>query len=208
MIEDKAENAILDIYKFGFRLLNEIDEKNNDLSKWKEKLSKYKILEDCVDDKYSWVTCILALQAVNLGNFGVGSIIVNKDGEIVTHGHNEVFEPYFRSDNHAEMVVMNKFEKEHKEFNNFKGYVLYTSLESCPMCLARLITSGIEEVLHVAADDDGGMVHKISDLPPIWISLAKRQIFRKAKCSKYLMESAKGIFLINTEKLDRKLSKR
>ena len=168
----------------------------------------YRVANEYVDDKYGWITCILALEAVSTGNFGVGSILVNQASEIVAYGHNEVFKPYFRSDGHAEMVVMNEFEKKHKDTINLEGYVIYTSLESCPMCLARIITSGIKKLIYVASDNEGGMVHKVSDMPPIWIDLAKRQLFRKAKCSEYISEAAKNIFLMSAEKLDQQLRER
>jgi len=60
------------------------------------------------DDKYIWLTNVLALKAVDSGNFGVGCILVDSSDNIIAEGHNEVFNPYFRSDRHAEMVVMDK----------------------------------------------------------------------------------------------------
>jgi hypothetical protein len=59
------------------------------------------------DDSYAWLTCALALQGVATGNFGVGAILVDDGGnQILAQGHNEIFNPRFRSDRHAEMVVM------------------------------------------------------------------------------------------------------
>jgi len=55
------------------------------------------------------------------GNFGVGCIIVDVYGNVIVQGHNEVFHPYFRSDRHAEMVVMREFEDKQLIFQRYKG---------------------------------------------------------------------------------------
>jgi cytosine deaminase len=192
----------------GMQQLRTITQKSDDIEYWKGWLANYKF--DCKypDDGYVWLTCVLALKAVSLGNFGIGCILVDGKGGIVAWGHNEVFHPYFRSDRHAEMVVMDMFEDNHKEITSLKGYRLYTSLESCPMCLARLITSGSETVLHAASDNDGGMVHKIKDLPKIWIELSKGRIIKEAHCSQALIKAASQIFLISSSELNEKLQNR
>jgi len=82
------------------------------------------------------------------------------------------------------------------------GYTLYTSLESCPMCLARLITSGVATVKYVAPDTQGGMVHLMGNLPPIWQELAKRQTFPQATCSPIVIQSAFEIFMMNADQLN------
>ena len=131
----------------------------NSIRYWKEFIESYKHNSLLFDDFFAWETCKLALQAVESGNFGIGSIIVDSQDEIVARGYNQVFHPYFRSDRHGEMVAMEKFEDQYREVATMKGYTLYTSLESCPMCMTRLITSGCEKVIHIADDPLGGMVH-------------------------------------------------
>ena len=98
----------------------------------------------------------------------------------LSSGHNEVFSPYFRSDRHAEMVAMDAFEDTHRASGGLGRFRLYTSLESCPMCLIRLSTSRIGRVLHAARDIPAGMVYRMSDLPPFWIELARRKSFEQA----------------------------
>jgi tRNA(Arg) A34 adenosine deaminase TadA len=169
---------------------------------WKEFLGSYESNLVFLDDFFALETCKLALEAVESGNFGIGSIIVNSNSEILSRGYNQVFHPYFRSDRHGEMVAMEKFEDQYKEVANMKGYTLYTSLESCPMCLTRLITSGCEKVVHVADDPLGGMVHLKYNLPPIWSELVKRQTFAKANCSVELEAASRNIFMLNVEELN------
>ncbi|MGA9187463.1 MAG: hypothetical protein WB014_02600 [Methanosarcina sp.] len=67
--------------------------------------------------------------------------MVSAGGEIAALGHNLCIPPYFRSDLHAEMVTVNYFEKENPQITTLKEYAFYTSLESCPMCLVRLISA-------------------------------------------------------------------
>lgn len=175
---------------------------------WKRFLETYQQDSEYADEDFALETCRLALQAVELGNFGIGCIIVNPNGRIVAKGHNQVFNPYFRSDRHGEMVVMENFEEHDQHVTSMKGYTLYTSLESCPMCMTRLITSGCETVLHVADDPNGGMVHLRNNLPPVWTELAKRQTFTKANCSAKLEKAAQEIFMLNAEDLNERLRKR
>ena len=181
---------------------------NATINDWQRILDSYPQNPDFIDDFFALETCKLALQAVESGNFGIGCIVVNPNGVIVAKGHNQVFYPYFRSDRHGEMVVMNKIEENNRTSNGMKGYKLYSSLESCPMCMARLINSGCETIIHVADDPSGGMVHLKHNLPPTWIELAKAQNFVKAKCSSQLEEAAQSIFMLNAKDLNERLRAR
>ena len=71
-----------------------------------------------------------SLKAIENGNFGVGAILVNDEGSIVCRGQNRVFSQS-RSDLHAEMDLLNNFEKMHREESRElnKKMVLFTSLE-------------------------------------------------------------------------------
>lgn len=119
--------------------------------------------------------------------------------KIVGIGLNQIFNygffgdstPHVRSDRHGEMVAMDMLENAistvayEKDFQIRmpEGLTLYTQLESCPMCMARLASSSISTVLHGAADNGGGMVHKLCDLPPIFIGLTSVQKFAPSKIS-------------------------
>ena len=197
-----------EINNFGLELLRAVTPGSIALSTLKYAIENYEPVKSYNDDAYIWLTTILALQAADMGNFGVGSVLVNGNGDIVAAGHNEVFEPYFRSDLHAEMVVMNKFENSKKKITDLEAYTLYTSLESCPMCLMRLITSGVGTVLHAAYDSGGGMVSKMKDLPLAWKTLGERQTFRQAQCSETMIEIANDVFIYSADQLYDKLKKR
>jgi len=194
--------------RFGLALLAQIEPRDDSINRWKGWLENYQFDAECSDDDYRWLTCVLALESVNSGNFGVGSVLVDHAGIIVAWGHNKVFNPYFRSDRHAEMVVVDKFEDANRNVTKLEGYTLYTSLESCPMCLARLITSRINRIVYVAEDTSGGMIHKLKDLPSIWIELADSQIFSNACCSQEIVNTAIQIFSINAQELNEMLRNR
>jgi cytosine deaminase len=189
-------------------ILVAMSSQDRDINYWKEFLESYQPNSDYRDDLFALETCKLALRAVELGNFGIGSIVVDSSSSILVKGYNQVFHPYFRSDRHGEMVAMEKFEEQYREVTAMKGYTLYTSLESCPMCMTRLITSGCERIIHVADDPLGGMVHLRNNLPPVWVELAKRQKFSKAKCSADLEKASNHIFMLNAEELNERLSSR
>ena len=157
-------------------------------------------------DAFALETIKEAISAAKSGTFGVGAILVhNETNEIMYRGQNKVFSES-RSDLHAEMDVLNIFETKNKEKSRerIKDYTLYTSLESCPMCLCRLITSGLMEVYHIADDMGGGMVHLYDKLPPVWQEISKGRIFRKAECSDDLSAIAEQVFLLTVD-LDKKI---
>ena len=158
-------------------------------------------------DVYALEVIKVALNAAKNGNFGVGAILVNNEtNEIMYRGQNKVFSES-RSDLHAEMDLLNTFETQNgsKSKELIKKFALYTSLESCPMCLCRLITSGIMEVYHFADDPTGGMVHLYNQLPVVWQEISKGRTYKKADCSEDLSTIAEEVFLM-TMSLNEKLS--
>jgi tRNA(Arg) A34 adenosine deaminase TadA len=196
------------IKDLGLKELEKIGLENKKISKLKNWLLNYEFNSIYPDDKYVWLTNVLALKGVDSGNFGVGSILVDLNGNVLIKGHNEVFNPYFRSDRHAEMVVMDEFESTHRDISKLlQGYILYTSLESCPMCSVRLITSCVSKVLHAADDMTAGMVREMKNLPQFWIDLSEGKVFSQARCSQELINAANEIFQLNADELIEKIKK-
>ncbi len=158
------------------------------------------------DDQFALIALKEAITAAREGNYGIGACLARADGEIVQRGHNRVFVPYFRSDLHAEMDVLTRYEEQVRaQGSEVEGLVLYTSVEPCPMCLARIITSGVRKVYYLAPDSNGGMVHKLKDLPPIWLKIAEGREYAPAQCSPELKEIASEIFHYSVTALDEKL---
>lgn len=197
-----------DIRNLGAELLEKICSQNDNIINWKIWLQRYDFLPGYPDDPYAWLTVVLALKSVDSGNYGVGSILVGTDGRLAAMGHNRMYSPYFRSDLHAEMVTVNDFEEENPQITTLKEYTLYTSMESCPMCLTRLISAGIKRIFYVSPDPAGGMVNAIPLLPPLWKELSDPQLFTKARCSGELSNASTEIMLINADELLEILRKR
>jgi len=148
-----------------------------------------------------------AVNSAEKGSFGVGAVLVDEaTKKIVCRGQNKVFSQH-RSDLHAEMDLLNAFETQNgsKSRELLRNSTLYTSLESCPMCLCRIITSGISKVYHAANDDRGGMVHLYHQLPIVWQEISSDRVFKKADCSEELSEIALQVFLATAD-LDNKLA--
>jgi tRNA(adenine34) deaminase len=134
-----------------------------------------------------------AILAVKEGNYGVGAVMVDPAGAMVERGHNRMFAPYFRSDRHAEMEVLTRFEEHFRDLSSMAGYTLVTSLEPCPMCLTRLISAQIGKIFYAVQDSEGGMATRLAALPPVWVEMAKGQVFSQAQCSPALGELARQV---------------
>lgn len=206
-----AESAYCDptcqaaIRQTGTQYLKGITSQDPRVTQLRERLHNY-VFSAKKDDPFAWLCCVLALKAVNNGNYGIGAVIVDSRGALVTDGHNMLVNPYFRSDRHAEMVVLTDFEDNHKNGRK-SGLKLFTSLEPCPMCYARILTSKMPEVCYVAADELGGMVHKAADMPQVWREMAATRTFRKGENSDFLQNLSFEIFLLNARELDDMLKK-
>jgi tRNA(Arg) A34 adenosine deaminase TadA len=203
----KSTAADRHIHEFK-SILNSLDVSVQGIAGLQKKLLCYSVNHKKPEDFFSWTVCVLALQAVSRGNFGIGSVLVDGTGTIIEAGHNEVFAPHFRSDCHAEMVVMTRFEARKMQNIDLRTCTLYTSLESCPMCLCRMISSGVGKVLYVAADDIGGMVRRRRNLPTVWQKLMKVQEHRQARCSSKHKRGALDIFQANVHHLNSKLTEK
>ena len=160
------------------------------------------------DDAFVLITVREGLLGGRERNGGIGACLVQKaTGEIVEQGHNRQYEPYFRSDLHAEMDMLNRYEERvrktrsrdpkdptYRNPRTMEGLVLYTSVEPCPMCLGRIINAGVKEVYYAAPDHNGGMARRFQDLPPAWKAMARRMVIAPARCSPELQEIARDLF--------------
>jgi tRNA(adenine34) deaminase len=174
---------------------------------WKKYVDKYEPSVSLKDDVAAVRVCQLAATAAQLGTYAVGAVLLDDKGEVLADGHNKVFVDGFRSDLHAEMVVLNQFETEHQMPQNPGTLTLISSLEPCPMCMARLIYSGVGSIRYICEDPLGGMVTRISSLPPILqkISADLSQVWGLAECSDELREAAFQVWEQCREDVDRQI---
>lgn len=157
-------------------------------------------------DTAGWLTCVLALEAVQQGSYGVGALLLDEQGHLMAFAPNRMLDLPFRSDAHAEMIVISQFEDQWPDRQK-RGMTLYSSLEPCPMCYARLLTSGIGTVYYVADDEAAGMVHLAEKMPPVWRALAANRRFERAPVDEGLRQLAMDIFMINGRELDERLKR-
>lgn len=160
------------------------------------------------DDPFVLTTLREALLGARERNGGIGACLVEKaTGKIVERGHNSQYEPYFRSDLHAEMDLLTRYEERmritrssnpddptFRDPRRMQGLVLYSSLEPCPMCLTRIINAGVKEVYYAAPDKTGGMACRFDGLPPFWQTMARDLVIAPARCSPELATIAAKLF--------------
>jgi cytosine deaminase len=160
------------------------------------------------DNPFILVTLKEALIGGRERNGGIGACLIREaTGEIVERSHNRQYEPHFRSDLHAEMDLLNRYEERmritrsrnpkdptFRNPRNMTGLILYTSVEPCPMCLTRIINAGVKKVYYALPDDNGGMAQRFDNLPPFWRSMAQGIILEPARCSPELKEIAQKLF--------------
>jgi tRNA(adenine34) deaminase len=188
---------------FGFSA----DDKLPDLDAIEKRMNAYVPDKNYPDDPFVLIAVREALAGGRERNGGVGACLVEETtGRIVEVGHNRQFEPYFRSDLHAEMDLLTRYEEKLKARRimdspiptevqrKMEGLVLYTSVEPCPMCLSRIINARLKKTYYAAPDPSGGMAHKIQDLPTFWRELASGRLFEPARCSPELVDIAKALF--------------
>lgn len=174
---------------------------------WNSFFDHYQPSASYRDDGAAAHVCMLAATAGRLGTYAVGAVLLTADGNVVAEGHNEVFVGEFRSDLHAEMVVLNKFEGGQRGQFRPADLTLVSSLEPCPMCMARIIYAGVGTVRYVCDDPDAGMVTRKGALPPFvqQISNSLPQVWEQAQCSEELKEAALHIFEQSREQANRRL---
>lgn len=178
------------------------------------RIGSYRINPAYKDDMYGLIVVKAAMQSIREGSGGIGACLVDSTtGQVVEHGRNRQYTGYFRSDLHAEMDLLNRYEekarkKRHSEtgegMRECRNLVLITSVEPCPMCLTRIINSGIKKVLYVIEDKEGGMATRIDQLPPFWKEFAADREFRKAECSPELSQIAFDMFHLSNRSFAKK----
>lgn len=178
------------------------DEVDTKLAEFARQLMEFSPV--CPHDRYIMAAIEQALLVADQGNPAVGAVLVDRQGKIVHGAGPRNVKPYFRSDLHAEMQLITSFENRRRFRNQasvveaMKGMTLYSSLEPCTMCTARLIMSGVTNVYHAADDPAGGMVNAQDSLPPVWKQLIRdgQKTFARADCSQELRDLAFAIFVL------------
>jgi tRNA(adenine34) deaminase len=87
----------------------------------------------------------LSRQAAAQGNRPLGSLIVDKNGEIVAQGGNQVYSDVDPTA-HGEMVVIRKASANLNTVD-LSGCTLYTAMEPCPMCCWAIVEANVSRLV-------------------------------------------------------------
>lgn len=147
-------------------------------------------------DHLARIAVTQAIDAGLEGNAAVGALLAGPDGSVILSERNRMFVPEFRSDFHAEMVLLTAYEQEHRPDPDLRRHTLVTSLEPCEMCNIRIINSGVSNVLWVAPDLGKGAITGPNQLAPHWARLAAPQQFAAADCDPRLADIGLEAFVI------------
>jgi cytosine deaminase len=150
------------------------------------------------DDLYAKEANMQALISVEQGGYGIGSIMIDRDGNIIAAAHNSQIQKR-RSDLHAEMTLMTNFEESRKAKKYMNMYVykpgltVFSSAEPCPMCYIRISTAGADTKYCTPGPEDG-MVSRTDFLPPSWKELALKHKVALGDCSPVMQKMAHLLF--------------
>lgn len=150
------------------------------------------------DDQYAKAANIQALKSVLQGGYGIGSVLIDKDGKIIAAAHNTQIQKH-RSDLHAEMTLLTNFEESRlaKKYVNIyvyrPGLIVFSSAEPCPMCFIRINTTGADTKYCTPGPDDG-MVSRTDFLPPAWKEMAMKRKVSQGNCSPEMQKMSHLLF--------------
>ncbi|HWQ19166.1 MAG TPA: nucleoside deaminase [Methanotrichaceae archaeon] len=207
LLASGSQAAAIGLNGSGSEALVQAGYDNSTLDEAEQALNGYTPDPAYPDDPFVIDALKEALAAAREGNYGVGACLVaESNGTTVDRGHNQVFYPYFRSDMHAEMDVLDRYEDRMRSpSSRVDGLTLYLTLEPSPMGLSRILASGVRKVRYVVPDSEGGMLHLMNNMPPVWRELAEGKDYAQAKCSPELKDLASKIFLLSRQRLDERL---
>lgn len=155
------------------------------------------VLRKYPDELFIVATAEEAVKAVQSSprEFGIGAVLVEGD-KIIERAHNSQIGTK-RSDLHAEMTLMTKYEERTKTvregFNYPSTFKLYSSTEPCPMCYTRIVIAGVTSYYGAPSDEDG-MAHLRDNLPNSWAAAARKVVAEPAKSSPKVNAIAEALF--------------
>ncbi len=168
------------------------------LGKLRIYLDNFKPSPEFSDDIYALEANRQALKSVTEGGYGIGSVLIDQDGKIIVAAHNSQMQEH-RSDLHAEMTLLTKFEESHKakKYMNIyvykPGLVVFSSAEPCPMCFIRINTAGADTKYCTPGPDDG-MVSRTDFLPKAWKEMAEKRKVSLGDCSPVMQKISHLLF--------------
>lgn len=100
--------------------------------------------------------------ALRTGDVPVGAVIVDRDGTVLAHGHNER-EQHGDPTAHAEIVAIRKAAGQRGSWR-LDDVTLVVTLEPCVMCAGAILAARIPRVVFGAWDEKAGASGSVHDL--------------------------------------------
>lgn len=100
--------------------------------------------------------------ALRTGDVPVGALIVDRDGTVLAHGHNER-EQHGDPTAHAEIVAIRKAAGQRGSWR-LDDVTLVVTLEPCVMCAGAILAARIPRVVFGAWDEKAGASGSVHDL--------------------------------------------
>ena len=85
-----------------------------------------------------------------------GAVIVDKNGNIIAKGNNQVLKNNDPTA-HAEVMAIRNACQILNTYD-LSDYILYTSCEPCPMCLSAIIWANIKEIYYACNKNDAALI--------------------------------------------------
>ena len=97
------------------------------------------------------------------GTLPIAAIIADRDGNILSRGRNRIYcsDELNPKMNHAEMNAMRNLDT--KKYQDIRSYILYTTMEPCPMCMGTATMVNLRHIRYAAHDDYCGTAHLAFD---------------------------------------------
>ncbi len=120
-----------------------------------------------IDEKFMRIALEQASEALSVGEFPVGCVIVC-EGEVVATGGRKNSAAEFSELDHAEIVALRNLQATFPEIDRSQVSV-YSTMEPCLMCFSTLIVNGIRKVVYGYEDVMGGGTNlPLKQLAPLY----------------------------------------
>jgi tRNA(adenine34) deaminase len=110
-----------------------------------------------------------ALKAYQKDEVPIGAILVDKNGEIIARGYNQVEKQITQID-HAEILVLKKAAKKIGDWR-LDGMTLYVTVQPCMMCLGAIYLSRVSKVVYGVVSPKYGFDLDIKKMSGIYQNL-------------------------------------
>ena len=115
------------------------------------------------DSYYMKIALGEAEKALEMGEIPIGAVLVDKNGMVVSCGHN-MREAWNDATAHAEIIVIREAGKKIGEWR-LSGCTLYVTVEPCPMCAGAAVMARVARIVYGVPNSRDGGVESVFNIP-------------------------------------------